>query len=163
MNISIIKKIAQLAPKFIYELKFGNLDKLGNILHENWKLKKRLSNGTSNNELDRIYRSGISAGASGGKLLGAGGGGFFLFYVPKINQNNFKKKMNILIDASNIVPDSGGFIHLNQLLENYETKEKEIIYVASSSKVIDKLKIDKKKVKYISNFFLNNGILFRFV
>jgi len=94
-NISIIKKIAQLAPKFIYELKFGNLDKLGNILHENWKLKKRLSIGTSNKELDRIYRSGISAGASGGKLLGAGGGGFFLFYVPKINQNNFKKKMNI--------------------------------------------------------------------
>ena len=71
--------------------------------------------------------------------------------------------MNILIDASNIVPDSGGFIHLKQLLENYETKEKKIIYVASSNKVIDKLKIDKKKVKYISSFFLNNGILFRFV
>lgn len=71
--------------------------------------------------------------------------------------------MNILIDATNIIPDSGGFTHLKELLKNYKTKEKEIIYVASSNNVINKLKINNKKVRYISNFFLNKGIFFRLV
>ena len=71
--------------------------------------------------------------------------------------------MNILIDATNIIPDSGGFIHLKELLINYKAREKEIIYVASSNNVIDKLKTNNKKVKYISNFFLNKGIIFRLV
>ena len=69
--------------------------------------------------------------------------------------------MNILIDATNIIPDSGGFTHLKELLKNYKTKEKEIIYVASSNNVINKLKINNKKVRYISNFFLNKGKIFR--
>ena len=69
--------------------------------------------------------------------------------------------MNVLIDTSNIIPDSGGFTHLKELLKNHKAKEKEIIYVASSSNVIDELKINNKKVKYISNLFLNSGIFFR--
>ena len=69
--------------------------------------------------------------------------------------------MNILIDASNIVPNSGGFTHLKELLKNYESREKEIIYVASSSNVIDELKINNKKIRYISNFFLSSGTFFR--
>ena len=71
--------------------------------------------------------------------------------------------MNILIDASNIVPNSGGFTHLKELLINYEAKEKEIIYVASSSEVIDELKIKNKKIRFISSFFLNSGTFFRLV
>jgi len=69
--------------------------------------------------------------------------------------------MNILIDASNIVPDSGGFTHLKELLKNYDKKE--IIYVASTNNVANQLKIDNKKIKYISNFFLNRGIIFRLI
>ena len=69
--------------------------------------------------------------------------------------------MNILIDASNIVPNSGGFTHLKELLKNYEDKEKRLIYVASPANIIKKLKINNKKVKYISNLFLNSGIFFR--
>ena len=71
--------------------------------------------------------------------------------------------MNILIDASNIVPNSGGFTHLKELLKNYEDKEKGLIYVASPTNIIKQLKINKKKVRYISSFFLNNGIFFRLV
>ena len=71
--------------------------------------------------------------------------------------------MNILIDASNIVPNSGGFTHLKELLKNYEDKEKRLIYVASPANIIKKLKINNKKVKYISSFFLNNGIFFRLI
>jgi len=92
-NLFILKKISDLAKDFIYELKFGNLDNLGKILHQGWMLKKKLSSGTSNNKLNQMYDLAIDSGAIGGKLLGAGGGGFFLFYVPKKNQKIFKKKM----------------------------------------------------------------------
>ena len=75
----------------------------------------------------------------------------------------FKNKMNILIDATNILPDSGGFIHLRELLKNYEYKEPETIYVATSNKVIEKIRIKKKKVKFISNFFLNKSKFLRLI
>ena len=51
---------------------------------ENWELKKRLDENVSNPVIDKIYKKGISSGALGGKLLGAGAGGFILFYVKKI-------------------------------------------------------------------------------
>ena len=69
--------------------------------------------------------------------------------------------MNIPINYSNIISDSGGFTHLKELLRNYEAKEKEIIYVASSSNVIDEYKINNKKVKYILSLFVNSGNFFK--
>lgn len=54
----------------------------GNLLHTNWLLKRELASPITNEKLDEIYRTAIQAGAIGGKLLGAGGGGFFLFCVP---------------------------------------------------------------------------------
>lgn len=71
--------------------------------------------------------------------------------------------MNILIDASNIVPHSGGFIHLKELLINSKIEKNDTIYVLASSQVINNLKFKKKKIKLISNFFLNNGIILRFI
>ena len=59
-----------------------NLDDFGHLLHEAWMTKKKLSSAISNNHLDDIYTKAMEAGALGGKLLGAGGGGFFIFYVP---------------------------------------------------------------------------------
>ena len=64
----------------------------GLLLNETWKIKKNLSSKVSNPKIERIYNKGIKAGASGGKLLGAGGGGFILFYVKK-NQKKFKDNM----------------------------------------------------------------------
>jgi D-glycero-alpha-D-manno-heptose-7-phosphate kinase len=64
----------------------GRLDDFGKILHENWMLKKDLASGISSPALDSAYESAISAGAIGGKLLGAGGGGFLLFYCPTPSQ-----------------------------------------------------------------------------
>ena len=71
--------------------------------------------------------------------------------------------MNIAINASNTVLDSGGFTHLKELLRNYEAKEKEIIYVASSSNVIDELKINNKKVKYILSLFVSSRNFFKVI
>jgi D-glycero-alpha-D-manno-heptose-7-phosphate kinase len=67
----------------------NNLDDFGSILHEGWILKKMLTDNISSCHVDTIYEQGIAAGASGGKLLGAGGGGFILFYCSKEKQEKF--------------------------------------------------------------------------
>lgn len=71
-----------------------NFDDLGTLLNEQWKLKKCLSPKVSNSKIEQIYNIGLKAGAIGGKLLGAGAGGFILFYVKQKNIPNVKKKLN---------------------------------------------------------------------
>ena len=60
--------------------------KLGNILHESWQHKQQMANGISNGYLDDIYQKAINAGALGGKISGAGGGGFMFFYTDQTNR-----------------------------------------------------------------------------
>jgi len=74
-------------------LKSKNYDDFGRLLNETWKIKRNLSKQVSSSFIDKIYSNGIKHGALGGKLLGAGGGGFVLFYVPRDNQKYFLKKM----------------------------------------------------------------------
>lgn len=99
------EQLSNLAKNFEYELVNGDLINLGHILHENWMLKKNLHKTVSNLSLNRIYNDAISAGAVGGKLLGAGGGGYFLFFVEPDKQNKVKKKLSkfqcIDLDFSN--------------------------------------------------------------
>ena len=64
----------------------GCLYEVGGLLHRAWDLKRSLCNSISNPMLDTIYERAVAAGALGGKILGAGGGGYFLFYVPKEKQ-----------------------------------------------------------------------------
>ena len=64
----------------------GCLDEVGHLLHRAWGLKRSLCDSISNPTLDTIYERAVAAGALGGKILGAGGGGYFLFYVPKEKQ-----------------------------------------------------------------------------
>ena len=72
-----------------------NLDEFGRLLDYTWKLKREINSKISTNIIDSIYSKAIHAGAIGGKLLGAGGGGFLLFYVPVERQ---KSVMNELAD-----------------------------------------------------------------
>ena len=65
-----------------------------NILNENWKLKKQLSEDISNSLVEDIYERGLRNGALGGKLLGAGGTGFMLFYCEPKNQPHFTEAMS---------------------------------------------------------------------
>jgi D-glycero-alpha-D-manno-heptose-7-phosphate kinase len=71
-----------LAHQLRDELQFNNLDAFGEILHENWMLKKELTKGISNGDVDCWYARGRGAGAQGGKLLGAGAGGFLMLFAP---------------------------------------------------------------------------------
>ena len=70
------------------------------MLHESWLEKKGLSSAISNSSIDEIYNTAISNGALGGKLIGAGGGGFFLFYVPYYMKKNFINKFAKFINVS---------------------------------------------------------------
>jgi D-glycero-alpha-D-manno-heptose-7-phosphate kinase len=74
-------------------LESNQIDDFGHILHEGWMLKKTLAGGISNGWVDTIYEEGLKAGAVGGKLLGAGGAGFILFYCPKNKQDEFRERM----------------------------------------------------------------------
>jgi D-glycero-alpha-D-manno-heptose-7-phosphate kinase len=69
----------------------GNLDDFGYLLNESWLEKRKISSIISNNRIDKIYNTAIENGAYGGKLLGAGNGGFLVFYVPKKKQEQIKK------------------------------------------------------------------------
>ena len=60
----------------------GRIDRLGEIMHQGWINKKNTSSFISNPKIDEIYEVALKAGATGGKISGAGGGGFFMFYCP---------------------------------------------------------------------------------
>lgn len=74
-----------------------SFDKFGKLLHESWMLKKTLSGKITTPEIDNIYDVARSAGASGGKLLGAGSGGFFLLFAHKEKQQKIKEKLKKLL------------------------------------------------------------------
>lgn len=84
---TLLLKIRELVPKFCNALMRKDFDKVGQLLHENWQLKRGLAGSISNDRLDTTYRLALDAGALGGKVLGAGGGGYFLFYVPEAQQS----------------------------------------------------------------------------
>jgi len=74
----------------------NSLDEFGGLLDKNWKMKKSLDSSVSNEQIDEIYEIGMKNGAYGGKLLGAGSGGFFLFFVEPKNRDLFRKNLSHL-------------------------------------------------------------------
>jgi D-glycero-alpha-D-manno-heptose-7-phosphate kinase len=74
-----------------------SLDEFGRLLHEGWKLKRSLAQSISNAKIDEIYNAGLGAGAIGGKLLGAGGGGFMLFFVPPDRREALRRALGNLL------------------------------------------------------------------
>tara|TARA_Y100000816_G_scaffold292391_1_gene287405 strand:+ start:4106 stop:5095 length:990 start_codon:yes stop_codon:yes gene_type:complete len=122
-----IKNIKKKSEKYekMYELvneayeilkKRKSVDNFGELLNHQWKLKKTFSDKITNPEIDKIYNKAIKAGAIGGKLLGAGNGGFLLFYARKKNHN---KIMNSLKD----------YLHVPF---NFDTTGSQVIYYSKS-------------------------------
>jgi D-glycero-alpha-D-manno-heptose-7-phosphate kinase len=92
----VLKKMKNLVTPLREILSSGNeLKKIGEILHEGWKLKRSLTCDISSKKIDECYQKARKAGALGGKLLGAGGGGFLLFYVEP---SNHKAVIQVLSD-----------------------------------------------------------------
>jgi len=95
-NLKTIDTMVTLAEKLKLSLEKGNLDNFGSILHENWIYKKSLATGVSNAAIERYYNLAMKAGASGGKILGSGGGGFLLFYCDPGKQSQLRRAMHNL-------------------------------------------------------------------
>ena len=96
-------------------IKDGHLSDFGKLLHETWKLKRSLSSGISNSDIDDMYQSAIKAGAEGGKLLGSGGGGFLLFYVDKDKQKYVREALkNLLYIPFNFENDGTRIIYYDE-------------------------------------------------
>lgn len=98
-NIDNLNNLNQMVNTAKYILKSSSIDDFGYLLNDAWMIKKSLSNSISNNYIDEIYEKGIESGAIGGKILGAGGGGFILFYVPQKNHDRFKLLMSNLMNV----------------------------------------------------------------
>jgi len=92
-KFNILKAMVSLVFDLKESLYKENLNDFGKILHENWILKQKLAAQISNNEIEDIYQTGLDNGATGGKLLGAGGGGFMLFYCEKSRQMKLKESL----------------------------------------------------------------------
>ena len=91
-NISCLDRMYECVDEARNILSTGeSLDDIGHLLNESWQLKRSLSDDVTNSHIDEAYQLGLDNGALGGKLLGAGGGGFLLFYVPKRSQKQFRK------------------------------------------------------------------------
>jgi D-glycero-alpha-D-manno-heptose-7-phosphate kinase len=81
-RLTELRAIKQMAHQARKDIETGDFDSIGVLLHQSWELKKRLSRTVSNGAINDMYDSARRAGAIGGKITGAGGGGFLLLYVP---------------------------------------------------------------------------------
>jgi D-glycero-alpha-D-manno-heptose-7-phosphate kinase len=77
----------------------SDIKDFGRLLHEAWMFKKSLTDKISTPEIDRIYERALKAGAIGGKLLGAGGGGFIVLFVPPENQSKVREELKDLLEV----------------------------------------------------------------
>lgn len=98
------------------ELEKNNVDYIGKALHKNWLIKKTLANSISSPDIDRWYEIAMNSGAVGGKLLGAGGGGFLLFYVPNDKQDQVRESL----------------VDLDEIKFGFDWQGSTIIYVGSN-------------------------------
>jgi len=94
-NLIQLRDLVKISSKILLKKNF-NIREFGNLVHQNWEIKKKINKFTSNKSIDRFYNIGIKAGAYGGKLLGAGNGGFILFVCSKHNHYKILKKLKKL-------------------------------------------------------------------
>jgi len=94
-----LSRMHEMVQEAIEVLNGKDLLKFGRLLDESWKLKRSLSDKISSSYIDNLYTAAISAGALGGKLLGAGGGGFVLFFVEPSKQDKIRKALKSLLEV----------------------------------------------------------------
>ena len=99
-RLSVLREMKRLALEAKKCLCGGALDEFGATLHQGWELKKQLASKITNSEIDELYRTARKAGAIGGKITGAGGGGFLLLYCPREKQDNVRAALHSLPELS---------------------------------------------------------------
>lgn len=107
------------------------LTQFGQLLHEAWQIKRSLTRKISNAAIDEIYEAGRSAGAVGGKLLGAGGGGFMLFFVPPERREELRTRLRKLLCVPFKFSHTGSDVVVYEPEEQYDqvlTAERQLVY-----------------------------------
>src|SRR6202044_306301 len=97
-----------------------SLDEFGRLLHESWQIKRSLTQKITNASIDEIYEAGLSAGALGGKLLGAGGGGFMLFFVPPERRQALRERLKKLLCVPFSFSNQGSHVVVYEPEEIYD-------------------------------------------
>jgi D-glycero-alpha-D-manno-heptose-7-phosphate kinase len=113
-----------------------SLDEFGRLLHHSWQIKRTLTQKISNPIIDEIYEAGLSAGALGGKLLGAGGGGFMLFFVPPERREALRMRLKKLLCVPFTFSNRGSHVVVYEPEERYDKSlatERSVIYAQGSS------------------------------
>jgi D-glycero-alpha-D-manno-heptose-7-phosphate kinase len=113
-----------------------SLDEFGRLLHQSWQIKRTLTNKISNSSIDEIYEAGLSAGALGGKLCGAGGGGFMLFYVPPERREALRIRLKKLLCVPFSFSNKGSHIVVYEPEEVYDkslASQRGVIYAPESA------------------------------
>lgn len=93
-SVEVLSKMAKLAADGRRALLEGAFDEFGEMLDCGWELKKQLASGITNPAIEEAYQAALSAGALGGKITGAGGGGFLLFYCPPERREDLRRALN---------------------------------------------------------------------
>jgi D-glycero-alpha-D-manno-heptose-7-phosphate kinase len=112
-----------------------SLNEFGRLLHENWKIKRTLTNRITNSSIDEVYEAGLSAGALGGKLLGAGGGGFMLFFVPPERRQALRERLKKLLCIPFNLTNRGSRVVVYEPEEVYDeslTNERNLVYAQNA-------------------------------
>jgi len=114
-----------------------SLEEFGKLLHESWQLKRTLTGNITNSTLDDIYEAGRSAGALGGKLLGAGGGGFMLFFVPPERRKELRMRLKNLLCVPISFTNRGSHVIVYEPENTYDkalASERSEVYAQQSSR-----------------------------
>ena len=106
-RLVILRKLKEMAITARKELEADNVDVMGELLHESWQMKKKLASQISNGAIDEMYDTARRAGAIGGKITGAGGGGFLLLYCPHEYQEDIRKALAGLQELPFQLDDNG--------------------------------------------------------
>jgi D-glycero-alpha-D-manno-heptose-7-phosphate kinase len=110
---NIVLRMTVLARHLSVELQDNNLQAFGEILHENWLLKRSICSSVSSPQIDRWYHLARKHGAIGGKLLGAGTGGFLLFYAPQKKHSAIRMALGLRLIDINFEPQGSKIIFVH--------------------------------------------------
>lgn len=123
-NISVrleeLRKLREMAYEAKKQLTDGSADNIGKLLHESWQEKKKLASNISTCEIDELYEKALKAGAVGGKIAGAGSGGFLLLYCPREKQNAVRDALKGYRELPFLLSRDGSKVIFN--MRGYEWK-----------------------------------------
>ena len=93
-HLETMREMKKLAVTAVQALRAGEVDEIGSLLHQGWLYKRSLASRISSSFIDELYQTALCAGALGGKITGAGGGGYLLLYCPPGKQEDVRHALH---------------------------------------------------------------------